>query len=185
MVGLSFLVGISVEVIPGLHQSLPVWAAPILSSSLTVATIVAFSLNLIFRIGISQKASLSLPAEMDAGAEIYRFLETQGATWGARPAVIEEAKHILRELVEALFMYAKTKGPVQVEALFDEYNLNIHVHYEGQPMEFPKSPPTEDEIMTDRSSLSRMSGFIIQLFAEKVSSTADGDRCTVTIHITC
>jgi xanthine permease XanP len=185
MVGLSFLIGISVDVIPGLHQSLPVWAAPIMSSSLTVATIVAFSLNLIFRIGISQKAGLSLSAEMDAGAEIYKFLETQGATWGARPAVIEEAKHILRELVEALFMYAKTKGPVQVEALFDEYNLNIHVHYEGKPMEFPKSPPTEDEIMTDRSSLSRMSGFIIQLFAEKVTSTADGDRCTVGIHITC
>jgi xanthine permease XanP len=185
MVGLSFLIGISVDVIPGLHQSLPVWAAPIMSSSLTVATIVAFSLNLIFRIGISQKAGLSLSAEMDAGAEIYKFLETQGATWGARPAVIEEAKHILRELVEALFMYAKTKGPVQVEALFDEYNLNIHVHYEGKPMEFPKSPPTEDEIITDRSSLSRMSGFIIQLFAEKVTSTADGDRCTVSIHITC
>jgi xanthine permease XanP len=185
MVGLSFLIGISVDVIPGLHQSLPPWAAPVMGSSLTVATIVAFSLNLIFRIGISQKASLSLSAEMDAGAEIYKFLENQGATWGARPAVIEEAKHTLRELVEALFMYGKTAGPVEVEALFDEYNLTIHVNYEGKPMEFPKSPPTEDEIITDRSSLSRMSGFIIQLFAEKVTSTPDGDRCTVTIHITC
>jgi xanthine permease XanP len=185
MVGLSFLAGISVDVIPGLHQSLPVWAAPIMGSSLTVATIVAFSLNLIFRIGISQKAALSLTAEMDAGAEIYKFLENQGATWGARPAVIEEAKHTLRELVEALFMYGKTAGPVEVEALFDEYNLHIHVNYEGEPMEFPKSPPTEDEIITDRSSVSRMSGFIIQLIAEKVTSTPDGDRCTVTIHITC
>jgi hypothetical protein len=82
-------------------------------------------------------------------------------------------------------MYAKTTGPVEVEALFDEYNLHIHVNYEGQPMEFPKSPPTEDEIITDRASLSRMSGFIIQLFAEKVTSIADGDRSTVTIHITC
>jgi xanthine permease XanP len=185
MVGLSFLAGISVDVIPGLHQSLPLWAAPIMSSSLTVATLLAFSLNLIFRIGISQKACLALSADMDAGAEIYKFLENRGATWGARPAAIEEAKHTLRELVEALFMYGKTTGPVQVEALFDEYNLNIHVNYEGKPMEFPKSPPTEDEIIMDRSSLARMSGFIIQLFAEKVTSTADGDRCTVTIHITC
>lgn len=185
MVGLSFLVGISVDIIPGLHQSLPAWASPILSSSLTVATIIAFALNLIFRIGISQKASLSLTAEMDAGAEMYKFLENQGATWGARPAVIEEAKHVLRELVEALFMYKKTSGPVQVEALFDEYNLNIHVTYEGKAMEFPKSAPTEDELMSDPSSVSRMSGFIIQLFSEKVTSTANGDRCTVSIHITC
>jgi xanthine permease XanP len=185
MVGLSFLAGISVDVIPGLHQSLPVWAASIMSSSLTVATLLAFSLNLIFRIGISQKASLSLSTDMDAGAEIYKFLETQGATWGARPAVIEEAKHTLRELVEALFMYGKTTGPIEVEALFDEYNLNIHVRYKGDPMEFPKTSPTEDELMSDKTSLSRMSGFIIQLFAEKVTSTADGDHCTVSIHITC
>lgn len=82
-------------------------------------------------------------------------------------------------------MCGKTTGPVKVEALFDEYNLTIHVNYKGKPMEFPKSPPTEDEIITDRASLSRMSGFIIQLFAEKVTSTVDGDRCTVTIHITC
>jgi len=91
----------------------------------------------------------------------------------------------LRELVEALFSYAKTEGPVQVEALFDEYNLNIHVTYEGAPMEFPYSPPTHDELMTDHSSLARMSGFMIRLIAEKVTATANGNRCTVSIHITC
>jgi xanthine permease XanP len=185
MVGLSFLMGVSVEVIPGLHQSLPAWAVPFTSSSLTVATLVAFSLNLIFRIGISQRASLSLSADMDAGKEIYRFLEGHGATWGARPAVIQEAKHTLRELVEALFMHEKTEGPLQVEALFDEYNLNIHVTYTGALMEFPSSPPTEDELLSDKSSLSKMSGFIIQLIAEKVTSTADSNHCTVSIHFTC
>jgi NCS2 family nucleobase:cation symporter-2 len=139
---------------------------------------------LIFRIGVSQKAFMELSREMDAGAEIYRFLENQGAKWGARPQVIHEAKHILRELVEALFLHDKTKGPVHIEALFDEYNLNINATYNGQPMEFPQSPPTEDELMLDPGSLSRMSGFMIQFMAEKVTATVNSKICKVSIHIT-
>ena len=184
IVGLSFLAGISLEVVPSLHQNLPNWAGSIFGSSLTVATIVAFSLNLIFRIGISQKASLSLSSQSDVGAEIYRFLESHGATWGARQQVIHEAKHILRELIEALYMHDKTDGPVHIDALFDEYNLDIHVTYKGEPMEFPESPPTEDELMLDKSSLARMSGFMIQFMAEKVTSTVNLSLCKVIIHIT-
>jgi NCS2 family nucleobase:cation symporter-2 len=184
IVGLSFLAGISVETLPGLYQNLSSWASPIFNSSLTMATLTAFTLNLIFRIGVSQKASIELAPEMDVGSEIYRFLENQGAKWGARPQVIHEAKHILRELVEALFMYKKTKGPVHVEALFDEFNLNIHATYNGQPMEFPQSPPTEDELMLNPGSLARMSGFMIQFMAEKVTATVNSNICKVSIHIT-
>jgi anti-sigma regulatory factor (Ser/Thr protein kinase) len=127
---------------------------------------------------------LLLSPQLDAGAEVYRFLENQGATWGARQQVIHEAKHILRELIEAVYMHAKTNGPVHIEALFDEYNLNIDVTYKGEPMEFPGSPPTEDELMLDKSSLARMSGFMIQFMAEKVTSTVNSNLCRVTIYIT-
>ena len=184
IVGLSFLAGISIEILPGLYQNLPSWISPIFSSSLTFATIVAFTLNLIFRIGVSQKAVVELTPEMDVGAEIYRFLENQGAKWGARPEVIHEAKHIMRELVEALFMHNKTKGPVNIEALFDEYNLNLHTTYNGQTMDFPQSPPSEDELMKDPDSLARMSGFMIQFMAEKVTASANAGNCKVSIHIT-
>ena len=149
-----------------------------------MATITAFTLNLIFRIGVSQKATKELSPEMDVGAEIYRFLENQGAKWGARPQVIHEAKHIMRELAEALFMHDKTRGPVKIKALFDEYNLNLHTTYNGRPMEFPQSPPTEDELMLDSASLARMSGFMIQFMAEKVTATVNSGICKVSIHIT-
>jgi len=73
---------------------------------------------------------------------------------------------------------------VHVEALFDEYNLLIDVSYKGEPMEFPGSPPTEDELMLDKSSLARMSGFMIQFMAEKVTATVNSNLCRVSIRIT-
>ena len=73
---------------------------------------------------------------------------------------------------------------MHVEALFDEYNLLIDVTYKGEPMEFPGSPPTEDELMLDKSSLARMSGFMIQFMAEKVTATVNSNLCRVSIRIT-
>jgi len=51
-------------------------------------------------------------------------------------------------------------------------------------MEFPASPPTEDELMLDKSSLARMSGFMIQFMAEKVTATVNSNLCRVSILIT-
>jgi hypothetical protein len=81
-------------------------------------------------------------------------------------------------------MYDKAKGSVHVETLFDEFNFNINATYNGQPMEFPQSPPTEDELMLDSSALARMSGFMIQFTAEKVSATLNANTCKVSIQIT-
>ena len=67
-------------------------------------------------------------------------------------------------------MCKKTKEPVRVEAFFDEYNLNLQAAYNGMPMEFPKSPPSEDELTLDKTSLAKMSGFMIQFIAEKVTA---------------
>ena len=111
-------------------------------------------------------------------------MENQGATWGARPQVIHEAKHILRELIEALLMYDKTKGPLNIEAYFDEYTLNLQTTYNGKPMEFPPNPPSEDELMLDKTSLAKMSGFMIQFMAEKVTTSVNSGICKVGIYIT-
>ena len=156
---------------------LPEWASHIFSSSLTVAALVAL------RLGISQKATLLLSRDLDVGAEIYRFLENHGATWGARHQVIHEAKHILRELVEALFIYNLTNKPVQVEALFDEFNLNMHVTYKGKPIDFPRNPPSEKEMMNDKTALVKMSGFMIQFMADNVTVRKNSDFYKVDIHV--
>jgi hypothetical protein len=83
-----------------------------------------------------------------------------------------------------LIPHVTTAAYLHTEALFDEYNLNIHATYSGEPMEFPATPPTEDELMLDKSSLARMSGFMIRFMAEKVTPTVNSSLCRVTIYIT-
>ncbi len=50
IIGISFIFGISLDILPELYMHLPVWLKPIFSSSLTLATIMAILLNQLFRI---------------------------------------------------------------------------------------------------------------------------------------
>ena len=50
IIGISFIFGISLDILPGLYVHLPVWLMPVFGSSLTLATVMAILLNQLFRI---------------------------------------------------------------------------------------------------------------------------------------
>ncbi len=50
IIGISFIFGISLDILPGLYMHIPSWLEPIFSSSLTFATITAILLNQLFRV---------------------------------------------------------------------------------------------------------------------------------------
>jgi xanthine permease XanP len=56
VVGISFIFGLSLEIIPGLYKDIYPWLRPFFSSSLTFSTILAIVLNQIFRIGEKNQA---------------------------------------------------------------------------------------------------------------------------------
>jgi NCS2 family nucleobase:cation symporter-2 len=56
VVGVSVVLGLSVDLLPGAYQSVPGMFLPAFTSSLSVSTISALLLNLLFRIGIAQRA---------------------------------------------------------------------------------------------------------------------------------
>jgi len=57
IIGISFVFGMSVIILPDLYQGLPNWLSPIFSSSLSLATILAIILNQLFNIKLKKEES--------------------------------------------------------------------------------------------------------------------------------
>jgi xanthine permease XanP len=70
VVGISVVLGLSVDMLPGAYQSVPSMFLPAFTSSLSVATVSALLLNLLFRIGIAQRAKLQLDPRVDSSEQI-------------------------------------------------------------------------------------------------------------------
>jgi len=182
VVGLAIVAGIAVEVFPDLSATAPAGAKPLIGSSLVFSTVIALLLNALFRIGVKQTAILQVESGPADPVQLDQFLETNGATWGARRDVIDRAKFNLAQSLEVILDSCEPQGPVEVGATFDEFNLDVRVSYSGAPLELPEKRPTNEEIMASEEGQRRLAGFMLRRYADRVSATHRNGRSTVLFH---
>lgn len=182
VIGLALVFGLAVEMYPGLLQMLPQGARVALGTSLVLGTLVGLGLNILFRIGLRRNVAITVQPE-DVGSDaLALFMDKQGAAWGARREVIERARFNLEQSIETIVSSGVAGGPLQVEASFDEFNLDVRVSYSGPPLELPQKRPSNEEIMASEEGERRLAGFMLRRLADRVASTQRGGRSTITFH---
>jgi xanthine permease XanP len=182
VIGLALITGFAVDIHPGLLQDLPEGFRAALGTSLVLGTIVGLVLNLTFRFGVRRSESLTVPLGPINAASIEEFMEMHGATWGARRDVIERAKFNLTQSIETILDGCNPQGPLEIEATFDEFSLDIRVTYMGPLLELPERRPTPDEIIESEGGQRRLAGFMLRRFADRVATTHKAGRSTILFH---
>jgi NCS2 family nucleobase:cation symporter-2 len=182
VIGLAFLSGIAVDLLPGYFAKVPAQFQPLVSSSLVVGMMVAVLLNLVFRLGVRKTERLRVAPDAIASAEIEAFIEARGAAWGARRDVIDRASFNLMQSIEVIVESCDPQGPLEIEATFDEFNLDLRVSYVGPPLEFPEKRPSNEEIMASEEGQRRLAGFMLRRYADRVQATHRGSRSTILFH---
>jgi NCS2 family nucleobase:cation symporter-2 len=182
VIGLALVAGMMVEAFPAVVASAPDWARSLVGSSLVFATLVALVLNLVFRLGITQVAHLSVaPGPLDSEA-LMHFMERAGGAWGAQRDVIERAKFNLTQSLEVILESVALTGNVEVSATYDEFNLDVRVAYDGSPLELPEQRPTNEEIMESDDGHLRLAGYMLRQFADRVNAQHRDGRSTIHFH---
>ena len=183
VVGVSIILGLSVDMLPGVYHSVPAMLLPAFTSSLSVATLSAMLLNLLFRIGIAQRAKLQIDPRADSSEQIFLFMEQQGSAWGARRDVIDRAKAAMNEFVEAVSLLEPSISRIDAEVSFDEFSLDIDMRYDGELMEFPSARPTDADLLEDERAVAKLAGFLIRNYVDRVKSDRINGRCRVQFHL--
>ena len=105
-----------------------------------VAGILVIVLNLLFRIGTSQRAEQSLQsASPTLHADITGLVETWGAAWGARRNVVQRAAIAALEAAEAVA--AQGRQLTGMRGSFDEFNLDLEMLHTGAPLALSSARP--------------------------------------------
>ncbi len=180
--GLAFMGGLAVDLFPAFFTTLPPGIRAFTGSSFVLGTLAAVALNLVFRLGVRRTRRLVVdPAALEP-QKAEDFLEEQGAAWGARRDVIDRASFNLTQGIETIVEGCKPQGPLEIEASFDEFNLDVRVSYEGAPLELPEVRPTNEEIMASEEGERRLAGYMLRRHADRVQSSHKADRSTVLFH---
>ena len=175
VVGAAISAGLSVHMLPQLYDAVPPALQSFTTSGLAFATVVAVVLNLIFRIGISRRATLELTPGIDAAKAVFRFLQTQGAAWGARTDVVKRATDAVTEFVDVAAPMDRVDNKIRINAHYDQLHLDLYLLYGGEPIDLPLTPPRPDAIDDNSDILRQLSGYMIRTAASQVSATRRGD----------
>jgi xanthine permease XanP len=181
-VGLALTLSLSRDIFPGFYGSLPEPIQPFVGSSLIIGLLTALLLNAIFRIGVRSRETFVFTPGVDGHEAIRSFLEQQGAKWGARHDVIDRAIFGTAQAVESIADHSGLAGPIQVEASFDEFNLDVRLSYQGEAFLVEDHRPTEEEIRDTDDGIRRLAGYLIRQNADRVRASRRGDKSVLEFH---
>jgi NCS2 family nucleobase:cation symporter-2 len=182
VIGLSFMAAMSIELHPAFFAGLPAATQVFFTSSLVLGTVTALLLNLVFRIGVRRVQRLVVDPQRVDPVAIEAFMESNGAAWGARRDVIDRAGFDLAQSIETIVDSGVATGPLEVEASFDEFSLDLRVSYDGPPLELPATRPSNDEIIASEDGARRLAGFMLRRYADRVQVTTKAGRSTILFH---
>jgi len=182
VIAVSLMFGMSVDIFPDIYHHVHPWLKPLVSSSLAVTTVLAILLNLVMRLGIARQATLELLRGTEVSQTIFRFMENQGAAWGARKDVIQNAMTAMNEFMEATAHYDLEDEKITFQVCFDEYSLDVRAGYQGPPMEFPPERPDKSEIRSNPAAVARLAGYLVRQYTDKITTTQEGRQCLVVLH---
>jgi len=182
VVGLAIMAGLAVEAFPAAFRSMPAVLQPVLVSSLVFGTVVGFMLNLVFRIGLRQRAELAIdPATPDL-AGVARFIEQRGAGWGARRDVVLRAEWAVQELVDTVVAGCAPQGRLLLSTSFDEYNLELELRYAGAALPEVRQRPSLEEIAEHPEGARRLGAFLVGRRATRVTVSRRDGACSVRLQ---
>jgi xanthine permease XanP len=181
VIGLSIVAGGAVEVFPMIASAAPKSLAPLIGSSLAFSTLIALLLNLLFRMGVKKTVVLAVPRNRIEPHEVENFFKASGNAWGARPDVVSRATFGVIQLIDAVRENSWREGPLEITSSFDEFNLDVHIAYVGDALEFPERRPSNREIVGDNGAR-LLAGFLLRRCADRLRSQSKDGRATVLLH---
>ncbi|MHB9073291.1 MAG: uracil-xanthine permease family protein [Desulfobaccales bacterium] len=182
VIGISLILGLSFDFAPRIYQAAPAWLSPLACSGLTIGTISAIVLNVIFRLGLSQKAVLEVEPGVQAYKQVADFMHKQGAAWGALKEVIREATFSMCKVLEALSHQENPPEKVEMAISFDEFNLEVDIYYRGEPVDATQFCLTPKGIAAHPEANLAMVRYLSVKYAHYCATQQVDEKIHLTLH---
>jgi xanthine permease XanP len=74
------------------------------------------------------------------------------------------------------------QNPAEIEASFDEFNLNVCIRYAGPPLVIPERRPSPQKIAAGEEGERLLAGYLLRRTADRISSRGLGERAEINLH---
>lgn len=175
VIGVSLLLGIGRKVFHGYFDKFPEWLLVITDTTLSIALISAIILVLIFRLGI-RRTEVFVGGELAPTLDsLVKFLKANEKKWRLDDETIEHAKSTVEEVVNHLNEAGLLKGPVNLEASYDEVYLEVTISYKGTLLALPGIGVQKKHFLEEDAFVHGIKGFLTGVYPDKIETSSKKD----------
>jgi NCS2 family nucleobase:cation symporter-2 len=182
--GMGLILGLSYESVHRVFQeTLPDMLKNLLFSGVGLGVFVAVLFSLVFQIRNHTRERRFFDARHSSMDDVVVFLEQQGRSWAARPAIVQRAEYATWQafeiLVEHGLMSANPNGDdkIALETLFNEYTFTVILSYTGMALEVTTHPPSHEAMLNDEAAVLQMAGYLLHRLADQVRTRHNNGLC--------
>jgi NCS2 family nucleobase:cation symporter-2 len=185
-VGIAILTGISRIMLPEYYDKLPDGWKIVTTSALTITTISALLMTLLFRIGIKKNLVLDKDAPLGKPQEFNHYLKTQFNRWAVPEVIMEKASTCGEQILNSLIQTGLNPDAIKVNTSFDKINLKLEYEYEG---EFPSLNLNEGMskkyYVEEQAFYLGLSRLLSGVFPDDHHFVMKGKQCSLTFWFYC
>jgi NCS2 family nucleobase:cation symporter-2 len=180
LIGLSVLCAVGVLLYPEFFRALPSWTHPITQSAISMATSIAFLLNLVFLLGRWRYSGMQIEIhDREVSRQQFeQFLASEGKGWKLATADIARIGTVVGDLLDQIATDGLAEDSVAIRAGWDEYDVTISIRYRGALPHIADARPKKSYV-EEQAFISGLSGYLSGIHADRIESSAKDGQCSL------
>ena len=180
IIGFSVSAALTAPIYADFYHALPDWTRQFTGSIISLAVVMAVSLNALFLLGSWRYGRVRLGAGSDpiTPASFDAFFDKQTKDWKIGADDVRRARSVVDAAIDDISPNAA--GPIDIEVASDTYDLKVTLRYTGNLPPMPDARPKR-EMLEEQSFVNGLTGYLAGLHADQVDRSAKGDKCEITL----
>lgn len=171
IIGISLLLGISHEVMPTFYAGLPPFIKMFTNSLLSIVTLSAFLLNLLFRIQIRQKMKYDENKLLEKGME-----------WRLAPDILVRIQKSAKGLYDQVSHGYLKDGEIQLDLIYDPVEVVLKCSYQGTLPKLRFDIDKDKELIEETSFTMGLANYLSEIFPDEIKTSMKNSFCTIDLY---
>lgn len=181
IVGISIFLGLSHEIFPQFYHALPAGIKIFTGTILSITTISAIILNVIFQIKSRQEFEINVDASQNFD-KIDEMLRSKVKKWGGATDTAENSIEFLKILCREILDHNYAEGPILAKISYDDIALRVELSYQGKLLNINPSNrgrQSKDAMLEEMPMALGLSSFLENIFPDQIQSAQDNEKCSI------
>ncbi|MGH7849444.1 MAG: hypothetical protein ACREOP_04025, partial [Thermodesulfobacteriota bacterium] len=138
----------------------------------SLALISSVVLVLIFRLGIKKKDVLMYDKSLQSCEHLREHLKSREKEWMLDDEIIDHAVSSTEQIIEHLTEANLPRGPIKLEAGYDEVYLEIIIEYKGTLLALPAVGAKHSHFMEEDAFVHGIRDFLTGVYPDRIETSA-------------